>query len=258
MPVDNQLYNAPGDIWWDERRPLNALRTAINPGRIGYLRRVIELHELNPAGLLALDVGCGGGIMAEEVAGLGFKVSGVDPSESSIVTARGHAAQSRLAIDYRQASGEDLPFPDQTFDLVYCCDVLEHVDDLQRVVDEASRVLKTGGIYLYDTINRTQASRLVMIKLFQEWKATAFMPPNLHDWRCFVKPSELLASLKIAGLRQVDSVGLAPAVNPLRMISLLRKVKTGRMTPAEMGRRSPMTISKDRSVLYAGHAMKAR
>ncbi len=257
MPVDNQIYNAPGDIWWDERKPLNALRTAINPGRIGYLRQVIDRNELNPNGLLALDVGCGGGIMAEEVAELGFKVTGIDPSEHSITTARHHAAQSGLDIDYRQASGESLPFPDETFDLVYCCDVLEHVGDLQAVVDEASRVLKARGVYLYDTINRTPASRLVMIKLFQEWKATAFMPPNLHDWNQFVKPSELVASLQRAGLRQVDSVGLTPAANPLTVISLLRKVRSGRMTPAEMGRQCPMKISTDHSVLYAGHAIKA-
>jgi 2-polyprenyl-6-hydroxyphenyl methylase / 3-demethylubiquinone-9 3-methyltransferase len=258
MPVDNKLYDAPADIWWDERMPLNALRTAINPGRIGYLRRVLEVHELNPKGRLALDVGCGGGIMAEEVAALGFEVTGIDPSEHSIRTARRHAADSGLAIDYRQARGEELPFPELTFDLVYCCDVLEHVDSVQAVIDEAARVLNAGGIFLYDTINRTIASRLVMIKLFQEWKVTAFMPANLHDWSHFIKPGELLASVEAAGLRQVDSVGLTPAANPLRMISLLRKVKSGRMTPAEMGRQSPMTISGDRSVLYAGHALKAR
>jgi 2-polyprenyl-6-hydroxyphenyl methylase / 3-demethylubiquinone-9 3-methyltransferase len=256
MPVDNALYNAPGDIWWDEAQPLNALRTAINPGRMAYLRRVLDLHGWKAQGRTALDVGCGGGIMAEEVAALGFTVTGVDPSENSLATARRHALEGGLHIKYDRASGESLPYPDDTFDLVYCCDVLEHVDDVDRTIAEAARVLKPGGIYLYDTINRTAVSRLVMIKLFQEWRAFAFMPEHLHDWSRFIKPAELEASLRRAGLRQVDSVGLKPSANPVAMIMLLRQVKGGRMTPAEMGRRSPMAMSNDRSVLYAGHAMK--
>src|SRR5205823_11491521 len=105
MPVDNDLYNANEDIWWDETKPLNALRTAINPGRIGYLRHVISKLGLHPAELAALDVECGGGIMAEEVARIGFVVTGVDPSAQSIITAREHAAGSGLAIEYVDGSG---------------------------------------------------------------------------------------------------------------------------------------------------------
>jgi 2-polyprenyl-6-hydroxyphenyl methylase/3-demethylubiquinone-9 3-methyltransferase len=257
MPVNNALYNAPGDIWWDEAQPLNALKTAINPGRIGYLRQVMAKHGWRGDGRTALDVGCGGGIMAEEVAALGFNVTGVDPSESSLATARRHAAAAGLSIIYSRAGGESLPYPDSSFDLVYCCDVLEHVGDVDRVVAEAARVLKPEGIYLYDTINRTFLSRFVMIKLFQEWKATAFMPADLHDWAQFIKPPELAGSLDRAGLRQVETIGLQPAANPLRLIGLLRQVKRGKITPAELGRRSPMRLSNDRSVLYAGHAVKS-
>ena len=73
--------------------------------------------------------------------------------------------------------------------------MLEHVDDLQRTLDESARVLKPGGVYMYDTINRTRRSKLVMIKLFQEWRSTALMEPNLHDWDMFIKPRELVAAL---------------------------------------------------------------
>jgi 2-polyprenyl-6-hydroxyphenyl methylase/3-demethylubiquinone-9 3-methyltransferase len=256
MPVDNALYDARTDIWWDETQPLSALKTAINPGRMAYMQGVLEQHGWSARGRTALDVGCGGGIMAEEVAALGFKVTGVDPSENSLATARRHAAESGLDITYVIAGGESVPYPDASFDLVYCCDVLEHVDEVSRVISEAARVLKPDGIYLYDTINRTAVSRFVMIKLFQEWRATAFMPAQLHDWSSFIKPSELEESLELAGLRQVDSVGLKPSVNPVGLIRLLRELKRGRITPAEMGRLSPMVISGDRSVLYAGHAMK--
>jgi 2-polyprenyl-6-hydroxyphenyl methylase / 3-demethylubiquinone-9 3-methyltransferase len=257
MPVDNQIYNAPGDIWWEESRPLNALRTAINPGRIGYLRDVLKRRGIDARATSALDVGCGGGLMAEEVAALGLQVTGVDPSPQSIATARRHAASSGARIEYVEAAGEKLPFPDASFGLVYCCDVLEHVDDVDRVVSEAARVLKPGGVYLYDTINRTSVSRVVMIKLFQEWRSTAFMPPGLHDWDSFIKPTEIHASLTRAGLDPVETVGLKPAANPIRLFFLLRQVKKGSMSPAEMGRRSPMAISRDHSVLYAGHAVKA-
>lgn len=256
MPVDNAVYDAPGDIWWDETKPLNALRTAINPGRVGYLRRVVKRLGIKPQGLKALDVGCGGGIMAEEVAAMGFAVIGVDPSRQSIATARNHAARSGLQIDYRESAGESLPFKDASFDLVYCCDVLEHVRDVGRVIAEAARVLKPGAPYVYDTINQTPVSWLVMIKLFQEWRSTAFMPPALHDWNQFIKPSELRRQLGEAGLENVEMLGLKPAANPVRLFILLRQVKQGRMTPAEMGRRSAMAISKDMSVLYVGHALK--
>jgi len=256
MPVDNKLYDAPGDIWWDETKPLNALRTAINPGRVGYLRQVIARLGWRPAELTALDVGCGGGIMAEEVATMGFRVTGVDPSAESIATARCHASKSGLAIEYIEAPGERLPFAAARFDLVYCCDVLEHVEDPQLVIDEAARVLKPGGAYLYDTINRTFPSKLVMIKLFQEWGATAFMPPNLHDWGQFIKPAELLGFLDKAGLHAREMVGLKPAANPIELVRLLRQVKQGRITPAEMGRRSPMAVSRDMAVLFVGYAVK--
>lgn len=82
------------------------------------------------------------------------------------------------------------------------------------------------------------------------------MPPNLHDWDQFIKPGELLSSLAGAGLHNVDMAGLTPTANPIQLVSLLRKIKRGRMTPAEMGRRSPMAISRDMSVLYIGYAVK--
>jgi 2-polyprenyl-6-hydroxyphenyl methylase / 3-demethylubiquinone-9 3-methyltransferase len=256
MPVDNELYNALGDIWWDETKPLNSLRTAINPGRLGYLRQITAKLQLNPDSLRALDVGCGGGLMAEEVAKLGFRVTGIDPSSPSIETARGHATEAGLDIDYLEGTGESLPFPDGSFDLVYCCDVLEHVADPGRCLSEAARVLKVGGVYFFDTINRTPISKLVMIKLFQEWKATRWMPPDLHDYRQFIKPGELLPMLASYGLRNQELIGLKPSANPIQLIRLLRKLRRAEITPAELGRRSTFVITRDKSVLYAGYALR--
>ena len=203
-----------------------------------------------------LDVGCGGGLLAEEFAGLGCRVTGVDPSTESLQTAREHARVSGLEIDYVDGTGEQLPFPDATFDVVYCCDVLEHVDDLQRMLDESARVLKPGGVYMYDTINRTRRSNLVMIKLFQEWRWTALTEPNLHDWDMFIKPSELVAGLARAGLDNRDVVGIGPARNPLAMLRDMRRRARGDMTFGEFGTRNVMRETRDTSLAYAGHAIK--
>ena len=257
MPVDNQLYDRLGATWWDEDALLGLLRTSINPGRFGYMRRVLTQElDIAPHGRTALDVGCGGGLLAEEFAGLGCRVTGVDPSAESLTTARSHAASSGLEIEYVVGSGEHLPFEDGPFDIVYCCDVLEHVDDLQRTLDESARVLKAGGVYMYDTINRTLRSKLVMIKLSQEWRSTALMEPNLHDWDMFIKPRELVAALGRAGLENRDLQGIGPARNPVALIRDMRRRARGELSFAEFGNRNKMREQRDRSLLFAGYAIK--
>ncbi len=256
MPVDNQLYDAMADSWWDESGFLQTLR-GFTPARFGYMRRVlIEDLGIDPRSKMTLDVGCGGGFLAEEFARLGCAVTGIDPSEKSLEAARAHARAEGLAIDYRQGTGESIPFPGAGFDLAYCCDVLEHVDDVSKVIAEISRVLKPGGIFLYDTINRTFRSKLVVIKLFQEWDWTSFMPPGLHDWNMFIKPEELLPLLAENGLQNRDVTGLKPRVNPLRTVRILRDCKRGEISYLEATRRIDLRESRDRSVLFMGYAAK--
>ena len=257
MVIDNELYNRPGDIWWDEQQPLSAIRTSLNPGRLAYITRVLERDlQLNPSGKRALDVGCGGGLLAEEMARLGFDVTGVDPAESSLETARAHAERSGLAVDYRHGTAEALPCDDASFDLVYCCDVLEHVDSVERAVAEAARVLKPGGIYIFDTINRTFLSKLVYIKLFQEWGWTSWMPANLHVWDKFIRPAELQGWMAKHGLEQRDLAGLEPSANPLALIRLMRQRKRGKLTFGEFGRRTVHRVTKRTATTYIGYAVR--
>jgi 2-polyprenyl-6-hydroxyphenyl methylase/3-demethylubiquinone-9 3-methyltransferase len=183
-------------------------------------------------------------------------VVGVDPSEESLAAARTHAAKQGLAIQYRCATGETLPFADASFDLVYCCDVLEHVTDLGRVIGETERVLRPGGTYLYDTINRTPQSLAIVIKLLQEWRWTALMPPHLHDWRMFIRPAELRRELEDHGLVAGGLTGLKPRVNPLRLIRALRRRKRGLLTYAAAVREMDLGESPDTSVSYMGYARK--
>jgi 2-polyprenyl-6-hydroxyphenyl methylase / 3-demethylubiquinone-9 3-methyltransferase len=256
MPVDNHLYDTLADSWWDESGVLSTLQ-GLNPARFGYMRRIlIDELGMDPRGRKTLDVGCGGGILAEEFARLGCGVTGIDPSEKSLESARDHARREGLAIEYRQGVGEALPFSDGTFEIVYCCDTLEHVNDLDKVIGEISRVLKPKGIFLYDTINRTIESWIVMIKLFQDWDSTSLMPPNLHDWNMFIKPEELLAKLSECSLESRGQTGLKASANPLRAIRILRARKRGEISYLEAFRRLDIRESRDQSVLYAGYARK--
>lgn len=257
MPVDNEIYNAPGDIWWDEHQPLNAIRTAINPARLDYFIRVLGQVGIDPAGKTMVDIGCGGGLFAEEFARLGARVIGVDPSASSLETARDHAASMGLGIDYRAGTGEQLPLEDASVDIACCVDVLEHVNDLEAVIAETARVLRPDGVYLFDTINRTAMTKLVVIKLLQDWRFTAWMPPDLHAWDQFITPGELRAVLRRHQLRGRGTVGLGPEAKLPRLIRLLWQLRRGKISHGEFGRRARFVVTKDLRVSYAGYATKA-
>jgi 2-polyprenyl-6-hydroxyphenyl methylase/3-demethylubiquinone-9 3-methyltransferase len=182
MPVNNEIYNQLGDIWWNERQPLNAIRTALNPARLACFIGVLSELGADAAGTVSVDIGCCGGLFAEELARTGARVIGVDPSPSSLATARSHAAAAGPRIDYRAGAGEKLPLEDASVDVACCVDVLEHVNDVDAVIVENCPGAPAGGIFVSDTINRSRRSRLVMVKLLQEWRLTARMPPNLHAW----------------------------------------------------------------------------
>jgi 2-polyprenyl-6-hydroxyphenyl methylase / 3-demethylubiquinone-9 3-methyltransferase len=218
---------------------------------------VFDQLGIDLAGRTALDIGCGGGLLAEELARLGARVIGVDPAESSLATAREHARMQGLEIDYRLGSGERLQLEDESVEIACCVDVLEHVDDLGAVVRETARVLKPGGIYLYDTINRTFASRLVMIKLCQEWSRTSWMPPNLHDFDQFIKPAELRSLFEENGLVDGGMTGMAPGPKPPRLYGLMRRLKRGEISHGEFGRLAEFVLTRDMSVSYIGFARKA-
>jgi len=204
-------------------------------GRVGYFRKLLDqVLKLDYRGAAALDVGCGGGILAEEFAAMGFRVTGIDPSEQSRNTARQHAQAMSLSIQYQQGTGESIPFADNAYPVVYCCDVLEHVRDLPKVVGEICRVTKPRG----------------------EWKSTAFMPPRLHEWRMFIRPEELKGLLVQTGFEFREFRGTSPDVSIPKMISLLRKRAKGKIGYKELGQRFKLVESHDLKILYMGYAVK--
>jgi 2-polyprenyl-6-hydroxyphenyl methylase/3-demethylubiquinone-9 3-methyltransferase len=257
MAVDNTIYDRPEDIWWGEDEPLTVIRTALNPARLTYFGRVLDDLGMAVTDRSVLAVGCGGGLLSEELARMGAHVIGVDPAEGSVLTARRHAEEHGLDIDYRCGAGESLPLEDGSVDIVCCVDVLEHVHDLDAVLRETARVLKPGGLYLFDTVNRTRLSRLVMIKLCQDWSRTGWMPPHLHDWAAFITPDELREAASRAGLAIQEITGMAPGPKPPQLYVLLRRLKKGRMTHAEFGRRTEFRLTPDLRVTYIGYGVKA-
>jgi len=256
LKIDNERYFRKDLVWWDDdRNNVNILlRHFINPIRFGYFRHVLS-EKGGASGGALLDLGCGGGFLSEEFAKAGFTVTGMDPSPHLLESARAHAAQSGLAIKYVEGYGERLPFADGSFDVVACCDVLEHVEDLGRVIGEIARVLKPGGFFFFDTINRTFASWL-LIMVAQDWKFTAWEDPRTHAWSRFVKPSELFALLSGRGLSCRELRGIAPGKNVLANFLNVRRRARGEISRYEMAQRLGLHECADTSASYMGWALK--
>jgi 2-polyprenyl-6-hydroxyphenyl methylase/3-demethylubiquinone-9 3-methyltransferase len=256
MQINNDIYQTHGHVWWAEDAgfDVSSLRYCMNPVRYGYFKR--RLEELHLTGQTVLDVGCGGGFLAEEFARDGFAVTGIDPAARSIEAARQHAADNNLEIDYRVGKGEALPFSDGSFDIVACCDVLEHVDDLSLVISEVARTLKAGGVFCFDTVNRTWLSNLVVIKISQDWGFTSWTQPNVHVWEKFIKPAELIAVMSRFGLAHQELAGISPSKNPLALLASLRALKKGRLSNQEMVAAIALCESEDLRISYMGYAIR--
>lgn len=256
MAVDNTLYDREAHTWWDENSFLSILRTSVNPLRVEYFNHCMTSLGIEKEGFKILDIGCGGGYLSEEMAKMGYRVTGIDPSASSIAAARQHAAQSALSIDYRIGKAESLPFADASFEAVTCVDVLEHVDDLSKTIAEIARVLKPGGLFMFDTINRTLMSWLGIIFIAQEFPLTRFFPPWTHDWKMFIRPTELKAFLASHNLNIRFISGMTPAINPIHNVWLMAQMKLGRLSYKQYGEKTKLHLSQDDSMNYIGCAIR--
>ncbi len=258
MPADNSLYDTHASKWWDETSFLHLLKTGLNPARFGYFLTVFKHLGLASASLRVLDVGCGGGILSEEFTRLGCQVSGLDQSAGSIATAQAHARQEKLEIAYQVGAAESLPFESASFDAVVCCDVLEHVTALEKVVAEAARVLKPGGLYLFDTINRTFQSYIETIFFSQVLPFTRIFAPGTHAWHQFIRPDEMKKNLKVYGMELRELTGLQPGI-PSRAVSAeISRLKRGEINYAEFGRRLKFRTGGAIGGNYIGYAVRQR
>jgi len=203
MRNDLTIYDRAAAHWWsDDVRWIRTLKNLV-PGRLAWFDRHIDWR-----GKSVLDVGCAGGFMAEALAGRGAEVCGIDPAREAVAAARRHAHAAGLAIRYDVGVGEALPHPDASFDAVVCVDVLEHVRDLPRVLGEIARVLRPGGLFLYDTINRNPLARLATITLAED--VLRLLPRGTHDPARYIKPREMRLALEAVDLRPGPITGLGP------------------------------------------------
>jgi 2-polyprenyl-6-hydroxyphenyl methylase/3-demethylubiquinone-9 3-methyltransferase len=203
--------------WWDEKGPFRPLHQ-INPTRLTYVRDRLCAHfgrdpKAPPSltGLTALDIGCGGGLVAEPLTRLGAEVTGIDPAPETIEAAKTHAAGARLDITYRAATAEQLADEGQSFDAVLLLEVIEHVPDVPAFLQRIAPLVKPGGVMILSTLNRTlkaYALAIVGAELVLRW-----VPIGTHQWERFVRPEELAAALSSAGLALTDTTGMV--YNPL-------------------------------------------
>jgi len=193
MKNDLAMYDRLADTWWDPGGKLHEL-TDFNPLRMSFYRE----YTGNFRGLSVLDVGCGGGLLSEALAQAGGNVTGIDQSNGSLAAAREHAAVSGLTIEYIHGDATRLPFGNASYDIAIASQVLEHIPHWQQAAREIARVLKPGGTVLFDHPNRTLSARLALITLAE--KVLRLIPPGTHDSRMFIRPAEIQATMKDAGL----------------------------------------------------------
>ena len=200
-PAELQKFSDLAHRWWDpegEFRPLHQ----INPLRLAWIDRLARL-----AGKKVLDVGCGGGILAESMAQLGAQVSGIDLSDKALKVAELHLLESRLAIQYESVSAEELAARTPgSFDVVTCMELLEHVPEPHSMVAACARLVRPGGHVFFSTINRNAKAYLFAV-VGAEY-VLGLLPKGTHDYQRFIKPSELARWSRDADLRIEEMTGL--------------------------------------------------
>jgi len=200
------------DEWWDAQGVFKPLHR-INPTRLTYIRdQLCRTFGRDPKagaslqGLSVLDIGCGGGLVAEPLARLGADVTGIDPASENIEAAKAHAKGAGLDITYRPMTAEALAKEGRGFDAVLLLEVVEHVPDVPLFLKTVSPLVRPGGVMILSTLNRTlkaYALAIIGAELILRW-----LPAGTHDWNRFVTPDELKGGLKAAGLSAGDITGL--------------------------------------------------
>jgi 2-polyprenyl-6-hydroxyphenyl methylase / 3-demethylubiquinone-9 3-methyltransferase len=208
-----ERFGALAEEWWDPRGKFRPLHH-INPVRLGFLREELLAHTgrkgraVRPfTGLRLLDIGCGGGLIAEPLARLGASVTGVDPSPENIETASRHAAGQGLTIEYVTGTSGELAAQGRRFDCVVALEVIEHVPDVPAFLQSCAEVTEPGGLVVLSTLNRTAKSfalGIVAAEYLLGW-----LPRGTHQWQRFVAPDELRRSLIAAGLTPLAERGMS-------------------------------------------------
>jgi len=200
------------DEWWDPRGKFAPLHQ-LNPVRIGFIRDRTAAHWARDAlsgaplrDLSVLDIGCGGGLLCEPMARLGAQVTGIDAAARNIATASLHATGQGLTIDYRETTAEAMAESGAQFDVVLALEIVEHVADVDLFLNSVGQLTRPGGLVFLSTLNRTAKAWALAIagaEYLLRW-----LPRGTHDWRKFLKPSEVARGLRNGGVEAQEIVGL--------------------------------------------------
>ena len=210
-------FSAMADEWWDPTGKFAPLHK-FNPVRLGFIRDTAAAHFARDArglrpfeGLSLLDIGCGGGLLSEPMARLGFKVLGADASERNVKTAAAHAEATGVGVAYRATTAEDLAAQRLTFDVVLNMEVVEHVADLPSYLAACAKLLRPSGVMFVATLNKTLKS-LALAKIGAEY-VLGWLPRGTHDWSRFIEPAKVQVMLEEMGLNVLKTQGVE--FNPL-------------------------------------------
>ncbi|MCH9004926.1 MAG: bifunctional 2-polyprenyl-6-hydroxyphenol methylase/3-demethylubiquinol 3-O-methyltransferase UbiG [Proteobacteria bacterium] len=200
-PVEVAKFDALASRWWDPDGEFRALHE-INPLRLDWIRQHVQLSGTN-----VLDIGCGGGILAESMAAANARVTGIDMAEAPLAVARLHQHESDVEVEYKHTTAEELAAAEPgIFDIVTCLEMLEHVPDPARVVASCAELVKPGGHVFFSTINRNPKSFAFAI-VGAEY-VLKLLPAGTHEYEKFIRPSELESWARHAGLSHRDSIGM--------------------------------------------------
>ncbi|MCH9695830.1 MAG: bifunctional 2-polyprenyl-6-hydroxyphenol methylase/3-demethylubiquinol 3-O-methyltransferase UbiG [Gammaproteobacteria bacterium] len=208
-PAEVAKFDALAARWWDESGEFRPLHQ-INPLRLDWIRQHVALK-----GQKIVDIGCGGGILTESMASCGADVTGIDMAEAPLAVAKLHLHESNLDIHYRQSTAEELAGKEAgQYDIVTCLEMLEHVPDPAQVVRSCFELVKPGGHVFFSTINRNPKS--FMFAIVGAEYLLRLLPAGTHEYEKFIRPSELEAWSRNAGLNHKDSIGMH--YNPLTKV----------------------------------------
>jgi len=200
-PAEVAKFDALASRWWDPDGEFRSLHE-INPLRLDWIRQHAQL-----SGRTIVDIGCGGGILAESMANAGATVTGIDMAEGPLAVAKLHQHESGAQVDYRQATAEELASEAaESFDIVTCLEMLEHVPDPSLVIRSCAEMVKPGGHVFFSTINRNPKSFAFAI-VGAEY-VLKLLPAGTHEYEKFIRPSELESWARQAGLCLKDSIGM--------------------------------------------------